>query len=96
MLVFVAVFIYSNAQRPERFWADLFSRLDPLLMLTASLAGRAVVSGIALAGITILLTLLFGRVWCGWLCPLGTLLEWLSPRRPRLKAPAEGWRRPNT
>ncbi|MGD8465939.1 MAG: 4Fe-4S binding protein [Anaerolineae bacterium] len=92
LLVFVAVFIYSNAQRPERFWADLFSRLDPLLMLTASLAGRAVVSGIALAGITILLTLLFGRVWCGWLCPLGTLLEWLSPRRPRLKAPAEGWR----
>jgi MauM/NapG family ferredoxin protein len=92
MALFVGLFLYSNAQRPQRFWTDLFSRFDPLLMLAASLAGRVVVAGIALAGITLLLTVLFGRVWCGWLCPLGTALEWLSPRRVRHKSPPEKWR----
>ena len=92
LLLFLALFLYANAQRPVRLWADIFSRLDPLLMLSASLAGRALLSGMALAAITLLLTLLFGRVWCGWICPLGTLLEWLGPRRSRHKAPPEGWR----
>jgi polyferredoxin len=92
LLLFFAIFVYTNAQRPGSFWADLFSRLDPLLMVSASLAGRALVGGLALAGVTLLLTLLFGRVWCGWFCPLGTLLEWLGPRRTRHKAPPEGWR----
>jgi polyferredoxin/Pyruvate/2-oxoacid:ferredoxin oxidoreductase delta subunit len=92
LLVFLGLFIFSNAQRPQRFWADLFTRLDPLLVLASSLAGRAMVAGFVLAGFTLLLTLLFGRVWCGWLCPLGTLLEWIGPRRTRSKAPQETWR----
>jgi polyferredoxin len=50
------------------------------------------VGGIALTAITLVLTLVFGRVWCGWFCPLGTILEWLRPRRLRHKAPSEKWR----
>jgi polyferredoxin len=89
LLLFLAIFAYTNAQRPQRFWPDIFARLDPLLMVSASLAGRVLLAGLALAGITVVLTLLFGRVWCGWLCPLGTVLEWLGPRRSRRKAPFE-------
>jgi MauM/NapG family ferredoxin protein len=92
LFLFLILFVFTSAQRPQRFGTDLFSRLDPLIMITASLAGRVLVSGFLLAGLTLLLTLLFGRVWCGWLCPLGTLLEWLSPRHSRLKSPSEKWR----
>jgi polyferredoxin len=92
LLLFLFLIFYANAQRPGPFWADLFSRLDPLLMIAASVAGRLLVSGLLLAGIILLLTLIFGRVWCGWLCPLGTILEWLGPRRSSRRPPPESWR----
>ncbi len=89
LLTFLALFVYANGQRPQRFWTDILTRLDPLLMVSASLAGRVLQAGLVLAAIVVVLTLLFGRFWCGWICPLGTVLEWLGPRRSRRKAPAE-------
>ena len=64
---------------------------------SASLAGRSLVGGAFLAAGVLLLTVVLGRVWCGWLCPLGTLLEWLGPcrstyRNPPDWAPTAGWR----
>ncbi|MDH7486766.1 MAG: 4Fe-4S binding protein [Anaerolineae bacterium] len=73
---------------------DLFFRLDPLAGLTAMLAGRRWVASLALGGVTLLLALALGRVWCGWLCPLGTLLDWTRLRRHRSDGPGlpSGWR----
>ena len=64
-------------------WSDIFYRLDPLVAITSMLAGRVFIATLALALITIVLTLIFGRVWCGWFCPLGTILEWTTPNPKR-------------
>ncbi|MDO8987170.1 MAG: 4Fe-4S binding protein, partial [Coriobacteriia bacterium] len=60
--------------------SQLFSRLDPLVGLTAVIASRALMAYAALGLVTMVLTFVLGRVWCGWLCPLGTLIE-LTPAR---------------
>ena len=95
LVAFVGLFVLTQRDGVPGDLANVPMRLDPLLMLGASLAGRAVVVGAVLALATLALTLLFGRAWCGWLCPLGTVLD-LVPgkpgRRPHLAVP-ESWRR---
>lgn len=69
-------------------------RMDPLTSLSRSLAGRSLAPGWPLALGFLLTTLVLGRAWCGWLCPLGTLLDLLPARHSRLgdrPIPA-GWR----
>lgn len=61
---------------------DLFFRFDPLAGLSAMVAGREWIRALALGLVTVLLTLLLGRVWCGWLCPMGSTLDWTRLRRP--------------
>lgn len=77
--------------------ADLLTlpiRFDPLAMFAHLLSSKAFLLSSSLALITIILTLLFGRVWCGWLCPLGTVLDLFSLKRWRIRSesPAEAWR----
>jgi len=70
---------------------DLFFRLDPLAGIAAMLASRSWIAPLALGVVTLLLTLALGRVWCGWLCPMGTLLDW-TPSRQRPKDIPSYWR----
>jgi ferredoxin len=95
LVTFVGFFLLSRGADLAGDVADIPMRLDPLLVLASSLAGRAFVVWPVLALATLLLTVVFGRAWCGWLCPLGTVLDMipLQPRRgPRLVVP-EAWRR---
>lgn len=74
--LYLCLFFAALQRRAVFPWADLFFQLDPLTTLAAMLAGRAWLPQLGWALITVGLTLLVGRVWCGWLCPLGTLLDW--------------------
>lgn len=62
---------------PTRLWVpvELFLRLDPLLLIVASLAARTAVAGLGAALVVLLATVLLGRFFCGWICPLGTTIE---------------------
>ena len=64
----------------------LFFNMDPLLLFTVWLGGHAVASAFLLSFITLGLTLIFGRWFCGWVCPLGTLqhlVSWVAAPRKR-------------
>jgi len=55
---------------------QLFLQLDPLSAATAMLGGNRLPLGIFYAALgTLLVTLLLGRVFCGWICPLGTCID---------------------
>jgi polyferredoxin len=91
LVAFVALFV---ASRRGGWAADLVNtpmRFDPLGMLAGAIASRALLAGSALALVVLVLTLVFGRAWCGWLCPLGTVLDYFTPQRkiqPIFKEPA--------
>jgi polyferredoxin/NAD-dependent dihydropyrimidine dehydrogenase PreA subunit len=66
--------------------ADIFFRIDPLSAVGSMIASRQWIPKLGLALVTIGLTILIGRVWCGWICPLGSLLEWVPFRKARKRA----------
>ena len=62
----------------------LFFQLDPLVMLTDWLASHALAAGLLLSLATVAVTLLFGRWFCGWICPFGTLHHFFGSLRQRM------------
>ncbi len=95
LALFLVLFLRPQASGWTGAVINFPMRLDPLLMLAHTLAGRVVLTGSALAILTILLTFIFGRAWCGWICPLGTILDVFSLKglRGKRPPPSEAWRK---
>jgi polyferredoxin len=58
--------------------ATFFFDIDPLAFLATWIASGSVLPGMFLALITVGLTLLLGRFFCGWVCPMGTTFNLIS------------------
>jgi len=74
---------------------EVFFHFDPFLALVTALAARALTVVFAWSAATILVTLLFGRVVCGWVCPMGAIQQFFSwvfkkAKFLRPKKPASG------
>ncbi len=88
-VVFFALFVFA-------VWATWTSRLggypvsallelDPLVTLSTLLATGFVYKLLGWSLIIVAITFLFGRVFCNWICPYGTLhqlIGWLFDNRP--------------
>lgn len=66
--------------------ANVYFRFDPLVGLGSMLASRAWVWAFAPALATVVATVLLGRVWCGWICPMGTVLEYVRFGRAKARS----------
>ncbi len=69
-----------------------FFHFDPLLALVTTVAGRLVFASFVFALITVVLTIVLGRVFCGWVCPLGAvhqLSSFVFKRTKFLRPPRE-------
>lgn len=93
LLAFLVLFVWSRRGGWPAALVNAPMRLDPLAMLAHALASRTLLAGSALALLTVALALACGRAWCGWLCPLGTLLDFFPLRRASSRRPPpEAWR----
>ena len=76
-LLFLVLFVKTDyAGVDELNWAvNLLFRIDPFLALAAMLAAKAVIALMLPTLVTLGLTLVFGRFFCGWICPMGGLID---------------------
>lgn len=85
----------DDLSRKERLSAELFLVIDPLVSLSTAIASRSGVWSLVCAAIILIVCVLIPRGFCGYLCPLGTLIDlfdWaIGKRVKRFRVSADGW-----
>jgi len=78
-LFFQAAFPYKNF-----IPSDIFLRSSPLVALVTLLATKKFIGTLVIAFIILILSIALGRYFCGWICPMGTTIDfgdWLSRKQ---------------
>ena len=85
----------AEMQAKEMIDAEIFLALDPLVSISTALAARAWVWSLTWAVGIVLICLVIPRGFCGYVCPLGTLIDifdWAIGRRVKcLRLKTDGW-----
>ena len=84
--LFVLLVAITDFRMMKGYEVSLFLELDPLVSLSTFLTSWTVYRGLVLSLIILIGTLLLGRFFCSWICPMGILNQWtshlLNRRRP--------------
>lgn len=96
-LICLAIFLFLFRQTDYTgsdtipYAVNILFRLDPLVLAALTLAKKTFISILWPAFIIIGITLLFGRFFCSWVCPLGTLIDgsghFIKPGKTRAQLP---------
>ncbi len=75
LLIFLFLFLQTESKGNDvlGYPVKIFLDFDPLILITTILSAHAAAKAFYLSIALIIVTLLLGRVFCGWVCPLGTL-----------------------
>lgn len=92
LILFLFLFIQTESKGADElgYPVRLFLEFDPLIFLAVLFSGRTFITAFLLALITVALTAVLGRVFCGWICPLGTLNNIVSSMKKDRGQP-RGW-----
>jgi MauM/NapG family ferredoxin protein len=94
LLLFSVFFVFATYKLPNWLPADIYLRLDPLLGMNAVFAAREIIGRALWALVTIGATLVMGRFFCAYVCPMGASIDFLDflffwrKKRPGLKSDA--------
>jgi ferredoxin len=85
----------DDLARKEKIAAEFFLIIDPLVSLSTAIAARSWVWSLTSAAIILLVCVIVPRGFCGYLCPLGTvidLFDWAVGKHvTRFRVPDDGW-----
>jgi len=91
--LFVFLFLQARYPYDARLPSEVFIQASPLAALAVLFAQKAVYPAMLIAVPVLIVTLIAGRVFCGWVCPLGTLIDASDKLFVRKKRPAGASRR---
>ncbi|WP_035244520.1 4Fe-4S binding protein [Desulfonatronovibrio hydrogenovorans] len=71
------IFLLWMTTFPLKGWfpVDFFLRLDPLIFLGTVISSRQLITALIPGLLILLLTLVLGRFFCGYICPMGITLD---------------------
>jgi len=91
LFFFLSIFLKLSYPLRDHIGENFFFNLDPLIVLALALSGSAILMTLFASVITVIASVVFGRVFCGWLCPLGSIYDLFAHILPKRKTqPAEG------
>jgi polyferredoxin len=82
--LFAFLVVVTDLRYLKGYPASLFLEADPLVSVTTAITTHTVYMGLAVSIVLIALTVLFGRVFCNWMCPYGIIhhfIGWLLGKR---------------
>jgi polyferredoxin len=77
-ILFILLLVITDFRNMKGYEVSLFLELDPLVSIPAFFTSWTVYKGLALSIIIIIGTLIFGRFFCSWICPMGILNQWIG------------------
>ena len=92
LLFFIVLFVRVSYPLKHHLTQNFFFNLDPLITLSIALSGTLLVTGMLASLIIVVITVLFGRVFCGWICPMGTILDLFNSVIPTKNKQMVSWK----